>query len=196
MDEKGYIKFQCNWIKTEPVDKKLTEELSECRNILHKLGMIGIYSNGISFGNLSIRLTKNIFLITGTATGHLADLSNNHYSKVTSYNLSKNSLTCEGPVKASSESLTHAAVYESNNFANAVIHVHNRILWKKLLNVLPSTLPDVEYGTTEMAKEVKRLFKQTDLSAKKLFVMTGHEEGIVSFGNNLQEACSTILNYL
>ena len=107
----------------------------------------------------------------------------------------KNSLTCEGPVKASSESLTHAAVYESDNFANAVIHIHNKSLWEKLLNVLPATSPEIEYGTPAMAEEVKRLFKETDLIEKKIFVMAGHEEGIVSFGRNLEEAFKTILFY-
>jgi len=195
MDEKGYIKFQCNWIKTEPVDNKLIEEIVLCRNKLYKLGLIGAYSNGIGFGNLSIRLTNSVFLITGTATGQIAKLNNNHFTKVTAYNFIKNSLTCEGPVKASSESLTHAAVYESNNFANVVIHIHNKSLWKKLLNVLPATSPEIEYGTPAMAEEVKRLFKETDLIEKKMFVMAGHEEGIISFGNNLEEAFKTILFY-
>jgi ribulose-5-phosphate 4-epimerase/fuculose-1-phosphate aldolase len=195
MDEKGYIKFQCNWIKTEPVENKLIEEIVLCRNKLYKLGLIGAYSNGIGFGNLSIRLANNIFIITGTSTGQIANLNNNHFTKVTGYNFMKNSLTCEGPVKASSESLTHAAVYESDNFANAVIHIHNKSLWEKLLNVLPATSPEIEYGTPAMAEEVKRLFKETDLIEKKIFVMAGHEEGIVSFGRNLEEAFKTILFY-
>jgi L-ribulose-5-phosphate 4-epimerase len=36
----------------------------------------------------------------------------------------KNSLTCQGQVKASSKSLTHAAIYAANPRVKAVIHVH------------------------------------------------------------------------
>jgi len=69
-------------------------------------------------------------------------------------------------------------------------------LWNKLINKIPTSSPDVEYGTPEMAFEIHRLFKETDLSAKQILVMGGHEEGIISFGENLDEAGDIIIGYI
>jgi ribulose-5-phosphate 4-epimerase/fuculose-1-phosphate aldolase len=195
-DEKGYVKYQCNWIKSEPVDNKLIEEINFWRSKLHKLGLIGAYPNGIGFGNISIRLDGKVFLITGTATGHLETLTVNHFTKVTAYHFKQNKLTCEGPIQASAESLSHAAVYEADKSANAVIHIHNKPLWLQLLNKIPTTSPTVEYGTPQMALEIHRLFKETELHERKILVMAGHEEGIIAFGKNLNEAGEIIMNQL
>ena len=39
-----------------------------------------------------------------------------------------------------------------------------------------------------MAYEIARLFKVSDVRRRKIFVMAGHEGGIVAFGKNLEEA--------
>jgi L-ribulose-5-phosphate 4-epimerase len=195
MDEKGYIKFNCQSIKDKPVDKKLIEQLNVWRNKLYHLKLVGAYPNGIGFGNISIRLDGKNFLITGSATGNHQYLTNKHYTIVTSYNFAENTLTCNGPIQASSESLTHAAVYEANKDINAVIHIHSKSLWNRLLQIIPTTSPTVEYGTPQMAMEIHRLFKETNLNSKKILVMAGHEEGIISFGKDLEEAGNLILSY-
>ncbi len=188
MNETGYIKFNCNWINEKPLDNKLIENLNVWRNKLFDLGFIGLNNDGIGYGNISVRFLENQFIITGSATGKFLKLTNEHYTKVLDYNLGKNSLTAIGPIIASSESLTHAVIYEYDQSANAVIHIHNMDLWKKLLNKVPTTNKNVEYGTPDMANEILRLFKETDLLEKKILVMEGHEEGIVTFGKNLEEA--------
>ncbi|MEO6845153.1 MAG: class II aldolase/adducin family protein, partial [Ginsengibacter sp.] len=93
----------------------------------------------------------------------------------------------------SSESLTHAMIYKNQPAINAVFHVHHFALWKKLLNKVPTTHIDVAYGTPAMANEIVRLFKETDLASEKIFVMAGHEEGIVSFGKDVNEAGNILL---
>jgi hypothetical protein len=196
MSEKGYIKFQCNWIKSEPLDHEIIKELIFWRDKMYHKSWIGVYSNGIGYGNLSIRLKGNTFVITGTSTGSIKNLSNKHFVKVTAYKLEENTLTCIGPVKASSESLTHAVIYEINPLANAVIHIHDKLLWEKLKNVKPTTYSDVEYGTPGMANEIIRLFKDTNLLNEKIIVMGGHEEGLLSFGSNLEEAGEMFLKYI
>ncbi len=195
MDEKGYIKFNCHWLKDKPVDTKWIEQLNIWRDKLYHLKLVGAYPNGIGFGNISTRLKGKQFLITGSATGNNQHLTNKHYTRVTSYNFAENTLTCKGPIQASSESLTHAAVYEADKEINAVIHIHSKNLWNKLLQVIPTTSPSVEYGTPQMAMEIQRLFKETDLNSKKILVMAGHEEGIISFGKDLEEAGNLILSY-
>ena len=57
-----------------------------------------------------------------------------------------------------------------------------------------TTEKNVSYGTPEMAKEIIRLFKQDNLIDKKILVMSGHEEGIISFGANLEEAANILLD--
>ena len=101
-----------------------------------------------------------------------------------------------GKISASSESMTHAAIYEASKKVNAVIHTHNTEMWKKLLNKVPTTAPGAEYGTPEIANEVKRLFNETDLMEKKIFVMAGHEDGVISFGKDLKEAWDVMIRYL
>ncbi len=193
MGETGVIKFNCNWIKEDPLEIKLITDLNAWRNKLFELGFIGVYENGIGYGNISLRFNQNQFIISGTATGKFPKLNNEQYTIVTEYNLNKNSLTAQGPIIASSESLTHAVIYESDKDCNAVIHVHHLGLWSKLLNSIPTTDKKIEYGTPAMAEEVKRLFKQTDLQKQKILVMAGHEEGIISFGKDLDEAGSILM---
>jgi L-ribulose-5-phosphate 4-epimerase len=194
MSESG-IKFNCKWIKEKPLDIQYIKELNNWRDKLYKLGLIGVYPTGIGYGNISIRFGQNKFIITGAASGKLKSLTARHYTQVTEYDLTRNSLTTVGPIKASSESLTHAAIYDYDEHINAVIHIHHLELWKKLLNRIPTT-ENAEYGTSAMANEIVRLFNQTNLSEHKILVMAGHQEGIVSFGKNLTEAGEKILDEL
>ena len=133
MDE-GYIKFNCHWIPSGAVSSEMVAELNLWRNRMYEKGLIGVYPDGIGFGNISQRWQGNSFLISGTATGGFTTLNESHYSLVTDYDFPANSLTCEGAVKASSESLTHAAIYECSAETNAVIHVHNLDAWNKLIH--------------------------------------------------------------
>jgi L-ribulose-5-phosphate 4-epimerase len=194
MNESG-IKFNCNWIKEKPLDIRFLKELNAWRDQLYALGFIGVYPDGIGYGNISIRFGRKKFIITGAATGKYKKLSAKHYTQVTGYDLSTNSLTTTGPIKASSESLTHAVIYECDKNINAVIHIHHSGLWKKLMNKAPTT-DTIDYGTTALAHEIVRLFKQTKLAEQKIIVMAGHPEGIVCFGNNLAEAGEKIVDEL
>jgi len=190
-----YIKFKLNWEKAEAFSLEKLKELNDWRNKLYGIGLIGAYENGIGFGNISIRSTGKNFFISGSATGNIEELNQEHYCEVVGFELEQNSLKCKGPIKASSESMTHAAIYESDENANAVVHVHNLKLWAELIGKVPETKKEVEYGTVEMAMEIKRLFKETEVKEKKIIVMIGHKEGVISFGKNLEEAGNIMLKY-
>lgn len=195
MIDEGYIKYQCNWINSDPLSFEEIAELNQWRNKLYKLGLIGEYDNGIGFGNISIRYSQpGQFIISGTQTGNLSALNEQHYTRVINFDLEKNFLTCCGPIQASSESLTHATLYQANPTVNAVIHVHHLELWQKLMYKVPTTAIEVAYGTPEMAKEILRLFREDNLIETKIIVMSGHEEGIISFGNNSIEAGNILLD--
>src|SRR5207249_5372576 len=96
-------------------------ELNACRRKLLKLRLIGVDSNGIGFGNLSVRdgVTGN-FYITGSATGGLPELTVADCVRVVAYDFEKNWLCFEGSAIPSSESLTHAAIYQSDPVTSAV----------------------------------------------------------------------------
>jgi hypothetical protein len=196
MKETGSIKFNCDWQKTEPLPYYVIAELNHWRDQLYALGLLGENPEGIGYGNISMRYKENSFFITGSATGKLQRLTEAHYTTVTTYDLNKNSLTTEGPILASSESMTHAIIYETLAEINCVMHVHHYAFWKKLLQTHPSTNSGIEYGTPAMAREIQKLFKETDLAGRKLFAMAGHAEGIVSFGCNAAEAGQVLLDGL
>jgi ribulose-5-phosphate 4-epimerase/fuculose-1-phosphate aldolase len=191
--EDGYIKYYCNWIQAEPLMLNELNEIIFWRDRLFALGFIGVYQNGIGFGNVSVRLNGYEFLITGSSTGHFEHINKQHIVLVTNYDLKNNSLTCKGPIKASSESLSHAVIYESSLETFAVIHVHHKPTWEKLMDRVPTTFPEASYGTPEMAEEIKRLFRETDVSTTKIIVMGGHEEGIITFGTTLEEAARILI---
>ncbi len=189
----GYIKFNCNWTQKEfPFQEEIHGELEASRTKLRNLGLIGMYPDGIGFGNISVKTADSkSFIITGSATGQFEKLDQSHYALVTGYDFEKNSISCSGLTKASAESLTHAAVYESLPEVGAVVHVHCLWLWEKLLNDYPTTSAEIEYGTPEMAYAVGKIASEI---TEKIIVMGGHREGILAFGSNLTEATDEIIN--
>ena len=190
----GYIKFQCNWENEEiRIPEELFQTLEWSRSQLYKLGLIGMYPDGIGFGNISVRTEGRSFLITGSATGQFDKLNQSHYSLVSAYHFAGNSISCKGLTKASAESLTHAAIYEALLEVGAVVHVHCFELWKKLLNNYPTTSGEIEYGTPEMALAVQSLATGMGISNEKIIIMGGHCEGILAFGKNLEEATTKII---
>lgn len=194
MIDEGVIKYNFNWVK-EQLSVIVSPDLKEWRDKMYELKLIGEYSDvNIGYGNISEKLGDN-FLISGTQTGKIYPIRNNHFTLVTQYDINKNCLTCKGEIKASSESLTHAAVYEADESIKAIIHIHNKAMWVKLLNQVPTTNKNVPYGTPNMALEIKRLFQETNVVHDKIIVMAGHDEGIIAFGKDLNEAGKVILGY-
>ena len=191
MDE-GYVKFKCNLTKGSPPSPTLLTGLNKWRDKLYELGLIGIYDNGIGFGNISIRHGKD-FIVSASATGGLEKMAPGNYVVVTSYSLKDNSLECRSQTNASSESMTHAAIYEASPEAGAVIHVHNLKAWQALLGKVPTTA-DAPYGTPEMAYEMIRLLRKSETQKQKIIVMAGHKEGIIAWGRDLDEAGKAILD--
>jgi len=193
--DEGYIKFHLNWQKSAPLPSAITHSVVRCRNICFQRKYIGI-SDGVGYGNISIRHRRtNQFIISGTQTGGLQRLSGKHFTLVTRADFEKNTLICKGPVKASAESLTHAIFYRLDRNINSVLHIHHRAMWSKLKNIVPTTGNDVPYGTVEMCREVERLYQTENLKSKQILVMAGHQDGIISFGKNEEEALKIIDAY-
>ncbi|OEK04051.1 class II aldolase/adducin family protein [Roseivirga misakiensis] len=193
MDD-GYIKFDLEWIKGAAPNLSGLEELLFWRDNMYALGLIGYDKQyKVGFGNISQKIGDKEFVISGTQTGHIDSLGIDHYTIVKEYNIQENALTCFGPVKASSESLTHAAIYEADPIINAVIHIHHDAQWLKWLGDLPTTAENIPYGTPEMALEIHRLFKETPKGEMKVIAMAGHQGGLISFGETHTEAAAPFL---
>jgi ribulose-5-phosphate 4-epimerase/fuculose-1-phosphate aldolase len=195
MIDEGYTKFIVDWTDRAPVDWPETDELDRWRKPLFDAGLVGHYvEEGVGYGNISVREPgARHFLISATQTGHLRNTSPEHYALVTAWDIDANRVTCRGAAQASSESLTHAAIYELDDAVCAVVHVHDLHLWRQLKGAVPTTAADVAYGTPEMAREGKRLWRDTDLAESGIAAMAGHESGIVSIGGTLAEAASRVL---
>ena len=193
--DEGYVKYQSRWTKAPAPHAAVAEELETWRRPLYEAGLIGEYEeHGIGYGNISVRCGEpGQFMISGTQTGHLARTDKSHYALITSWNVQSNLVCCVGLVQASSEAMTHAAIYQLDQHIGAIVHVHSGDLWRRHLNILPTTTADVAYGTPAMANEFRRLYRDTEFRKTQLAVMGGHEDGIVSIGATLEQAAGRIL---
>lgn len=173
-------------------------ELNHWRNKMYQRRLIGVYEDGIGYGNISCRRSGSThsFHITGSATGHLPRLSAVHFTTVTGFDLEKNTVHCRGPIVASSESMSHAVIYRDCPEVRGVIHVHHARLWKFLLGRVPTTADGATYGSPEMAVSILDLLRTTSLREVKIFVMRSHPEGVFAFGNDLAEAAAVLLRWL
>ena len=196
MIDEGYIKFQSDWQPTDALTCPEIDDLIEWRRPLYAAGLIGHYVEiNVGYGNISACIDRDSqFVISGTQTGHLPDLSKQHFALVTDVDFDRNRVVSKGATEASSESMTHAALYQLDPGIRAVVHIHSDAMWHELKGVLPTTRMDVDYGTPEMAGEFGRLFRETEFSAAGVAVMAGHEGGLISTGASVQEAAEKLLS--
>lgn len=201
-EQEGVTKYQLHHTQQAIPDLPPLTEINAWRTVMVRLDLIGQnpkrYDN-IGFGNISQRLAPGTdqFIISGTQTGHIENLSVENYSLVVEARPHQNQLTSQGLSRPSSESLTHASVYAKNPAIQAIIHAHCPEIWRHTEALgLPHTGADVPYGTVEMAATVERLRQSGELEQCSLFTMLGHEDGVVAFGRTMQEAAWELLKYL
>lgn len=171
------------------------EQLEALRTRLFTLGLIG-EKDGIGYGNLSMRHKgSNSFFITATQTGRKHTLSREYYTYISDYDFSTFKVISQGIYKPSSEALSHAMIYAIDDRITTVIHIHSLALWKfmKAKNDLATT---AEYGTAEMVEEIAELYTNLDPMMNNVFVMKGHEEGIITFGRSVEEAELILYNIM
>jgi ribulose-5-phosphate 4-epimerase/fuculose-1-phosphate aldolase len=195
----GVIKFRCEHTFSGPLSQEALAELNTWREWMFAHALIGEIDTPegkVGYGNISCRLPEG-FAITGSQTGHLAHLRPMDYALVTACQPEQNAVVSQGPVKPSSESLTHAVLYQIDEKINWVMHAHNAPLWQAAGRLgLPCTSPDAAYGTPEMAAETIRLFAESGVRQIGIFAMAGHEDGIVSFGETAMQAAEVMKRYL
>lgn len=190
----GVTKFKLTLKKAAPLPAADIIPLEKWRAILWRLGLIGEYPNEkIGYGNLSVRLPlpRGGFLITGTQTGQYPHLRREHYTRVTGCDSAKNTVSAVGPIGPSSESLTHFAIYESQPQIGAIFHVHHREIWQRMIDGDAESISDqISYGTREMAEAAKIAIQGKN---QGVFVMKGHQDGIIAYGPNTDVAGKILL---
>ncbi len=207
VQQEGVIKYQLWFLQAAPLPEEPLRELNAWRRLLYLTRLIGQDPDryeGYGYGNISQRLPPfdappqaRPFVITASQTGGLPELTGEHYALVRACYPAENVVVAEGPRPPSSESLTHGALYALDAALRFVMHVHAPEIWHRAAALgLPITRPDVPYGTPEMAEEVGRLYRETDVRTRGLFAMGGHEDGLVAFGRTAEEAGTVLLTTL
>ena len=166
-----------------------------CRE-LELIGRIPDRYAGAAYGNISIRVRRG-FVISGTQTGGRAALTPDDLAWVLDFDVAKNQLTAAGPSRPSSEAMTHGQVYRRLAAIDAVIHIHSPCIWQQAQVLhLPMTAPFARYGTPQMAQEVERLLMLDPGATQGVFVMGGHEDGVVSYASGIDTAGELLLALL
>lgn len=208
--QEGVIKFRCEWIRELlSLPPELVASFRRWHARLSGEGLVGALPDGVGFGNLSVRAEiregqvaargwppgapPSSFLITGSGTGGAPQIGPDHLTLVTDHHIEANHLTCRGPIRASSESLSHAALYRARPDAGAVIHIHSRVLWERTRAVLPTTDPTFRYGTPELALALEAIARGIRPGALQCLVMGGHPEGLMVFARDLDAAGESVL---
>jgi len=192
----GYIKYdRSHFLKTEELDLGEYVELEDWRKILFQKELIGEYiSDKIGYGNMSClknyqrlkKTNKPQFCITSTQTGKHPHLTGKQYTRVVDFDMRKNTIYSQGLMEASSEALTHGAIYEGNTNIHFIFHIHSPKIWQGMIDdQLPFTSEDIPYGTVEMAESMKNLVQ---LKSHGHFVMKGHEDGVIIYAETAQLA--------
>jgi len=193
----GVIKFDLHHEAGPPPDRELLNDVLAWRTVLFRLRLTGRDPErygGVAYGNMSRRLAGQRFIVSGTQTGGREWLTPADFCLIEAFDLAGNRVWAVGPISPSSESLTHAAIYQANPDCRSVIHVHSPEMWRKFKqHALPATSESIPYGTPAMAHAVGGLV-QTRPSGT--IAMLGHEDGIISYGPSTEAAALDLLRHL
>jgi len=196
MNQEGTIKFNAHWTEAPAFPQEIMEEMIQTRQKMFAQGYIGEYAPGLGYGNISMRYGEGAqFLISGAKTGRLPEALPQHFTHITEVYPDRNEVHCQGPIIASSETMSHAMIYHCEPTAMVAIHLHEADAWERLLHRVPTTDASAEYGSVEMSASIKELFQNTRLKEENIFVMEGHPEGIFVFGQSFTEALAVLAQH-
>lgn len=200
MQDEGVIKFQLEHDPSADLDRLDLRPLIVWHRICHRLNLIGRDPGrygGYAYGNLSQRSSSG-FVISGTQTAGREQLSPADYAEVLAWDAAANRVTARGPCRPSSESITHGMIYDAAAAASFVVHAHHPAIWAGAGRLgLAATGAAVAYGTPEMALAVAQLFDTGALARDQgVFVMLGHEDGVVAFGPDAETAGGLMIGML
>jgi hypothetical protein len=195
-EQEGVIQFSYTLAPgSAAMDADVFSALAAWRSILRDLEILGEDPErygGFGYGNLSVRQASGGFMITASQTSGCAVLERDQLVQVTRSDLAGFRVNAVGSMAPSSESLTHAIVYDADPRVNVVFHVHSPVIWRARERLgIPATAADVPYGTPAMAKAVYTLMTR-EQRRPLLFATAGHEDGVFAAGATIPE-CGALL---
>ena len=197
--EEGVIKFRFDHEPGAAPEESTTAPLRAWFRILRRLELVGqdpARYQGAAWGNLSRRLGSG-FVVTCSQTSGRRALEADHFATVEKWWPERNRLRSRGPCPPSSESLTHAMLYDEIPRANWVFHAHTPLIWRRAEALgLPVTDPAAEYGTPEMADAVRAVVAGLGRPSSGLLSMGGHEDGVLAWGGRAEEAGCRLMEAL
>jgi hypothetical protein len=202
-ETEGTIHFAYDLKKPEAAiaDQALFIQLKSWRQILLRLGLVGQTPGryqGLGFGNLSARDPDRPgeFIITASQTGAVADLEQEHITRVVGCNLQRFWVEAIGEQPPSSETLTHAMLYAADPRIEWVFHGHSPEIWERAEPLaLPCTDPAVGYGSPEMVAATAELLANYQ-SRPLVFATRGHIDGVFSCGATARDTGGLLVSYL
>lgn len=174
-----------------PSFPQLLAKLDAARSALRNRGLIGGSLQGVGYGNISARIGA-AFVITGSGTGGVEHPGANGYALVQKCSPQNKSVESSGPIRPSSEAMTHSAIYSAQPEASCVIHIHHKPLFTHLVQNGHTTPIDAAYGTPELAAAVRALAASSSLE-QCLFATAGHADGVFCYATSIAEALELIL---
>lgn len=195
VEKEGVVHFDCEWVCGPRPALETVGGLIAAWRILKERHWIGTDAEGIGYGNLSqrIRVDSDEFWITGTQTSRLPEIEIDHFTRVTACDLRRNYVRCVGQVAASSETMTHSAVYAALPQVCSVLHVHSADLWGAWIGHKPSTPSGAAYGTASIAVAVNELCRAEVGSENGIIVMGGHPDGLLVYGLTPEQAVHLLI---
>ncbi len=204
-EQEGVIKFAPQHTQARLPDDLDIAALNGWRTLLFRLQLVGqtpLRYEGAGYGNVSARVPpypgergRRRFIVTATQTGGTQVLSRDQYTLVSRYSVEDNVVQSVGTLLPSSETMTHGTIYDLSPAIRVVLHVHAPEPWHARERLrLPTTSADAPYGTPQMAHEVIRLWQHGSLQDRRVFAMAGHEDGLIAFGRDAEEAGAALLN--
>lgn len=196
-ETEGVIQFAYGLTPWSDEQRPTTPEVASLlawRKVIHQLGLIGARADrydGYGYGNLSVRIADG-FLISASQTSGSHEVTTDDFVSISSWQFERFWVEAMGSQPPSSETLTHAMIYEGDPSVCCVLHAHNPEIWQRL-GRLPSTSAETPYGSPAMANEVKALM--SDKAERPLvFTTRGHEDGVFVCGPNLETTAQTLIN--
>ena len=207
MDREGVIKFSLHTDHEVRVPHDLPKAQSEilgwCQ-VLKKMGWFGQDPHryeGLGFGNISFRIGprfatsgRRSFAITGSQAGARAQISKEDVALVSKYHLKQHTLWKAPGINPSSESLTHAAVYDGAPNARVCFHVHCPTVWQaRHILGLPCIPISVRYGTPQMSAAIRSLCVRQKVGFDVPIAMDGHTDGLLCFSTTPERVFAALI---
>ncbi|MFU8816464.1 MAG: class II aldolase/adducin family protein [Pseudomonadales bacterium] len=171
------------------------------REVLRRLGLLGQHParyGGLGFGNMSARdpARPDQMIITASQSSGAETLEDDDLVRIVRSNPARFWVDAVGRQPPSSETLTHAMIYQADAAVRWVFHAHSPDIWRRATALgLPATPAAVAYGSTAMVEAVAQLIAAQE-PGPLAFVTHGHEDGVFACGASAEEAGSALVALL